>query len=60
MTLTPDQKDTLNSVNKQLEFMGSMILAWDTDAIEFGEREKDGVFYMVEYIRKELVSIETT
>ena len=57
MTLTPDQQDVLHSVNKQLTFMGGMILAWNTDAIEFGEAEKDGVFYMIECVRKELLSV---
>lgn len=55
--MTSTQQDTLESIAKQLEFMGGMILAWNTDAIEFGEAEKDGVFYMIECVRKELLSV---
>ncbi len=57
--MTPNQQDIITSTTKQLEFMAGMILAWDTDAIEIGEPEKDGIFYMLECIRKELQTIET-
>jgi hypothetical protein len=55
--MTTTQQDIIHSVAKQLEFMGGMILAWNTDAIEIGENEKDGIFYMIECLRKELKTI---
>jgi len=57
--MTTTQQDIIHSVTKQLEFMGGMLLAWDLDAIEFGATERDGVFYMLECLRKELNSVAT-
>ncbi len=57
--MTTTQQDIIHSANKQLAFMGAMILAWDSDAAEIGGDEKDGIFYMIECVRKELQSLET-
>ena len=56
--MTQTQRDIIQQSTKQLEFMGGMLLAWDMDAIEFGEAEKDGIFYMIECIRKELQTLQ--
>ena len=50
--------DTIISVKKNLHFMSGMMLAWDTDSIEIGQDEKDGFWFMLECIRKELEGIE--
>ena len=52
--MTINQKDALSSANRQMDFLARMMLAWDTEAIPFGEAEKEGVYYMVECIRNDL------
>ena len=52
--MTIDQKDALSGANRQLDFLARMMLAWDTEAIPFGDVEKEGVYYMVECIRNDL------
>jgi len=57
--MTIEQQDKLNSVSSNIEFLASMILAWDTDAIEIRNVEKDGIWYILDCIRKELISIQS-
>ncbi len=52
--MTIDQKDALIGANRQLDFLARLMLAWDTEAIPFGEAEKEGAYYMVECIRNDL------
>lgn len=56
--MNEDQRDTIVSVKKNLHFMSGMMLAWDTESMEIGQEEKDGFWFMLECIKKELESIE--
>ena len=53
-----DDIDKIISARKNLHFMSGMMLAWDLESIEIGENEKDGFWYMLECIKKELESID--
>ena len=55
--MTVKQIDTVNSIDQQLDFMGAMLLAWDIDSVEFDQLAKDGFFYMLENIRRDLKTI---
>ena len=57
--MNPKYQDIINSVEMQLDFLARMMLAWNTDNIEIGEREKEGFFYSIECVRKELAQIKT-
>ena len=52
-----EEYDKIESVKNQLHFMSGMMLAWDVDSIEIGQVEKDGFWYMLECVKKELESI---
>ena len=56
--MTMEDFDKIVSARKHLHFMSGMMLAWDLDSVEIGEPEKDGFWYMLECVKKDLETIE--
>jgi len=52
------QTEQLKEIWRKLDFLSGMLIAWDTDRVAVDDVGMEGIWYMVECIKKEVESLQ--